>query len=348
MKTDAHPPFELTPPPRPEGGKPPQRHDQSRHDRSTVLARGIFTLERQDGLDTVHKHKVDGVEYLVHYRGPQTLGPEELRVFHAVAAAGLLNHRASYGKRTINPADQTGIVQRLELKGEHDVQVTEYRTSLRQLAAFAGMSTRGDSLNGIFRSLQKLTEVTVWTYTLAPIDCDDRSARKHTISTREGDMTFRATHVEASRLINQTILNGTESLRLSINPRETLALLGRGSNFTIVSMAEVRKLGSKTATILHSRLCGWIDPGRSRKVSRDRLEAYIYGNRLPIGNKDAQMARERNNRRMGINRAIADLVDAGWQIAQVRERMYLIKRPITSKPISLDEIRALDPPRKAD
>ncbi|WP_434057944.1 replication protein C, IncQ-type [Acinetobacter pseudolwoffii] len=39
---------------------------------------------------------------------------------------------------------------------------------------------------------------------------------------------------------------------------------------------EVRALDSETARLLHQRLCGWIDPGKTGKASIDTLCGYVW------------------------------------------------------------------------
>lgn len=41
-------------------------------------------------------------------------------------------------------------------------------------------------------------------------------------------------------------------------------------------MAEVRVLQTDPARLMHQRLCGWIDPGKSGRVELDTLCGYVW------------------------------------------------------------------------
>ncbi|HEI4743469.1 TPA: replication protein C, partial [Escherichia coli] len=57
-------------------------------------------------------------------------------------------------------------------------------------------------------------------------------------------------------------------LYVALNPLIAQAVMGGGQHVRI-SMDEVRALDSETARLLHQRLCGWIDPGKTGKASID-------------------------------------------------------------------------------
>ncbi|MCV5886457.1 replication protein C, IncQ-type, partial [Escherichia coli] len=55
-------------------------------------------------------------------------------------------------------------------------------------------------------------------------------------------------------------------LYVALNPLIAQAVMGGGQHVRI-SMDEVRALDSETARLLHQRLCGWIDPGKTGKAA---------------------------------------------------------------------------------
>ncbi|MDF5474199.1 replication protein C, IncQ-type, partial [Vibrio parahaemolyticus] len=64
-------------------------------------------------------------------------------------------------------------------------------------------------------------------------------------------------------------------LYVALNPLIAQAVMGGGQHVRI-SMDEVRALDSETARLLHQRLCGWIDPGKTGKASIDTLCGYVW------------------------------------------------------------------------
>jgi len=292
-----------------------------RHDRSNMLARGVFTLHPKEKLDAWNIH--DGGTVLVNFRGPETLQPEDLRVIHAVAAAGFAEYRARNGAKLVSPKDERGVVARLELKGDRDVEVTDYQTSLRELAEVAGMDRGGDGLTAIFKSLQRITEVTVWTYVEAPPGTPSHLTKKVEIEVYGETRILRCSSVESSRLLHAITLKGNGGLRIALNPRETVALLGQGRNFTEIDMREVQKIRGDGTALLHARMCAFIDHGSSKIISLHRLEEYVYGDILAINANPSDL----KVRRRMITRSLSELERIGWVVMKVKDS-WRITRPI--------------------
>jgi hypothetical protein len=295
-----------------------------RHDRSALLAQGVFTYYPINRLDAWHLHSDDTV--WVNFRGPQTLQPQDLRVLHAVAATGYSQYRAKNGATIVPVGASRPVVSRLELKADRDVQVTEYQTSLRELAEQAGMGTGARNLAATFRSLQRLSEVTVWTYTRAEPNVPQHMTKKVEVEVGGERYALRCTSVESSRLLYAVSLRGgprERDLNISLNPRETAELLGLGRNFTIISLDEARQLGNAAATLLHARFCAFIDPGKSRTIAMETMLQYVYGDMLDT-NHDVRTIRTREQ---NIRRALEDLNKAGWSIVARANACWKVTRP---------------------
>jgi hypothetical protein len=289
-----------------------------------MLAEGeLFTLRRMPGLDAIHTHTSTRTKrwYLVHFVGPYTLTPDDLRVFHAIAAISRQTGKARAGLITINPRDSKAVVHHPDLQGDGAVELTRYRTSLRQIAECAGMGTNGPSLKAIFDCIRNLTNVTVWTY-VGPLPGE--KAKETVIKTKMRPIPIQYVRVQSSRLIYSTALDSSDTLEITLNPRETMAVLGTSDNYTAVSMNEVRNLRYDAGRLLHARLCGWIDPGCTRKIGRERIEECLFPQPIP---DDATAPRERNRRAIYTRRALEDLANIGWRIRKAPRNAYLITRP---------------------
>jgi hypothetical protein len=290
-----------------------------------MLAHGVFSLDPQQGLDAWAFHQ--GNKVWVNFRGPQTLLPDDMKVLHAVAAAGYVDYRAKNGRRVITADQNQGLASLLSLETDGAAVVTRYETSLRELAEFAGMGQGSDRLMATWNSLKRLAEVSVWTYTLASPDTPNHLTKKLQVTIGRGanayTETLRCSSVVKSGFLHSMRLEGNGGLQILLNPRQAVELLGEGRNYTIISMPEVRQIRSGATSLLHGRLCAFIDPGKRCVVSMVRMQEYVWGEALD-GNADV---RDVKYRRRVLNRCLADLQELGWMIEVRRKDSWMIQRP---------------------
>lgn len=109
-----------------------------------------------------------------------------------------------------------------------------------------------------------------------------------------------------------------ECLYVALNPLIAQAVMGGGQHVRI-SMDEVRALDSETARLLHQRLCGWIDPGKTGKASIDTLCGYVW----PSEASGSTMRK----RRQRVREALPELVALGWTVTEFAAGKYDITRP---------------------
>lgn len=81
----------------------------------------------------------------------------------------------------------------------------------------------------------------------------------------------------------------------------------------------MRALDSETARLLHQRLCGWIDPGKTGKASIDTLCGYVW----PSEASGSTMRK----RRQRVREALPELVALGWTVTEFAAGKYDITRP---------------------
>ena len=113
-------------------------------------------------------------------------------------------------------------------------------------------------------------------------------------------------------------------LYVALNPRITEAILGRRA-FTRIDMYEVRSLKSDCATLIHQRLCGWIDVGITRAVTMETLIGYVWPN-SDGEYVQAEPSTERNYRQR-IKQALGELRSVGWDIDEYVKGKFNISRP---------------------
>ncbi|HHZ1064596.1 TPA: replication protein C, IncQ-type [Haemophilus influenzae] len=70
---------------------------------------------------------------------------------------------------------------------------------------------------------------------------------------------------------------------------------------------------------MRRRLCGWIDPGKTGKVTIDTLCSYVW----PSEASGSTMRKRRQRVRM----ALPELVALGWTVAEFAAGKYDITRP---------------------
>src|SRR5574340_859835 len=107
-------------------------------------------------------------------------------------------------------------------------------------------------------------------------------------------------------------------LYVALNPLIAQAVMGGGQHVRI-SMDEVRALDSEAARLLHQRLCGWIDPGKTGKASIDTLCGYVW----PSEASGSTMRK----RRQRVREALPELVALGWTVTEFAAGKYDITRP---------------------
>lgn len=82
---------------------------------------------------------------------------------------------------------------------------------------------------------------------------------------------------------------------------------------------QVRALKSDAARLIHQRLCGWIDPGESGRVTIDVLCSYVW----PDEASPATMRK----RRQKVRKALEELKGIGWTVKEYAKGKYKITRP---------------------
>ncbi|WP_373871736.1 replication protein C, IncQ-type, partial [Aeromonas caviae] len=107
-------------------------------------------------------------------------------------------------------------------------------------------------------------------------------------------------------------------LFVALNPRLAEAVMGERPH-TRIDMGEVRALQTDPARLMHQRLCGWIDPGKSGRVELDTLCGYAWPEQA---NPEAM-----KKRRQTARKALAELAAVGWTVSEYAKGKWEVKRP---------------------
>jgi len=283
-----------------------KKHDLThvRHDPAHCLAPGLFrSLKKGE-----RKHRKLDVTYSfgenesMRFVGFEPLGADDMRFLQAIVAFGGPNGILL----TVEPDTDTGRQLRLFLEPkfeaiEQDALVV--RESLPKLLSEIGLTDGGDNIAALKASLLRMSNVTV--------------------------LITKGNKQAAFHLMSHAFSGDDGRLWVALNPRIAEAVLGRRS-FTRICMTEIRGLKTDPARLMHQRLCGWIDPGKSGKVEIDTLCGYVW----PDESSNPNTAK---TRRLAVRRALDELATVGWTVSEYARGKWELKRPKeSSKPHAPD------------
>ncbi len=265
----------------------------ARHDSAHCLAPGLFrSLKKGDRkrlkLDVPYEY---GIDKRIEFSGPEPLGADDLRVLQGLVAMA--------GPRglVLSPAPNTEARQQLRLFLEPKWEAVQQdamvvKGSYRALAREIGYANPDDT-KPVRECIERLWKVSIIA----------QSGKK-----RQG-----------FRLLSEYATDEQDGkLYVALNPLIARAVIGGGQHVRI-SMNEVRALQTDPARLMHQRLCGWINPGKSRVVELDRLCSYVWPDEI---NGNA-MKRRRSTAR----RALTELVRVGWKVEEYDKGKLKISRP---------------------
>lgn len=265
----------------------------ARHDPTHCLAPGLFrSLKRGDRkklkLDVTY-HYGEGEQ--ARFVGFEPLDAGDMRLLQGLIALGGPNGIIL----TADPKGDMGQQLRLFLEPKFDAAEQDglvVRESISKLLTEIGLTDGGDNIKSIKASLFRMSNITVG------VTKGAKQASFHLMSYAFDDADGR--------------------LFVALNPRIAEAILGRRPHARI-EMAEVRKLETDPARLMHQRLCGWIDPGKSGKAEIDTLCGYVWPD---MANDEAM-----KKRRQTARKALSELVAAGWTISEYAKGKFEIGRP---------------------
>lgn len=271
-----------------------------RHDPAHCLAPGLFrSLKRGERkrlkLDVTYTHGEDSIRFW----GPEPLGVDDLRILQGLVAMAAISGDGGRGIVLRNETEsEVGQQLRLllDLKWdavEKDAMVA--KGSFRQLARELGYADDGGSQFKTIRdSIERLWAVSV-------------------IVERNGQR-------QGFRILSDYVSDDREGkLFVSLNPRLAEAVMGERPH-TRLDMTEVRALQTDSARLIHQRLSGWIDAGKSGRVELDTLCNYVW----PDETKNPNTLKKR---RQTARKALTELISVGWTVHEYAKGKWEIRRP---------------------
>lgn len=266
----------------------------ARHDPAHCLAPGLFrSLKRGDRkrfkLDVTYEY---GENESMRFVGFEPLGADDMRLLQGIVALGGPNGILL----TPEPETSTGRQLRLFLDPRFEAIEQDglvVRESLPKLLRETGLTDSGDNIKALKASLLRMSNVTV--------------------------LVVKGTRQASFHLMSHAFDEADGRLWIAINPRIAEAILGRRP-YTRIDMAEVRALQTDPARLLHQRLCGWIDSGRTGRIELDTLCSYIW----PDGSTNPNTIK---TRRQTARRALAELAALGWKLEEYAKHKWEIRRP---------------------
>jgi len=265
----------------------------ARHDPAHCLAPGLFrSLKKGDRkrlkLDVAYDF---GAGERVEFSGPEPLGADDLRILQGLIAMA--------GPKGIvlspDPETESGRHLRLILEPKWDAVFDDalvVKGSYGALAREIGYANPGDT-KPIRECIERLWKVSI----IAQVGSKRRGYR----------LLSEYTSDEASG-----------ALHVALNPRIAQVVVG-GRRYAHIDLAEVRALRTDPARLIHQRLCGWIDVGKSGKAEIDTLCGYIW--------PDEASPEATKKRRQAARRAVLELGEVGWEVSEYARGKWEIKRP---------------------
>ena len=279
----------------------------ARHDPAHCLAPGLFRSLKRGERKRSKLHVVydygDGKR--VEFSGPEPLGADDLRILQGLVAMAGPNGLVL----SPEPKTEAGRQLRLFLEPKWDAVSADalvVKGSYRALAREIGYANVEDT-RPIRECIERLWKVSIVA----------QNGRK-----RQG-----------FRLLSEYASDEHEGkLFVALNPLIAYAVMG--GRHVYIDMDEVRALRTDPASLIHQRLCGWIDPGKSGRIEIDTLCNYI---RPDQANDEAM-----KKRRQVARKALAELAALGWTVIEYVPGKWEIGRPKANHLIcSKNKIKAI-------
>lgn len=272
------------------------KHDLThvRHDPSHCLTPGLFrSLQRgerkRSKLDVAYEFG-DGKR--IEFSGPEPLGADDLRILQGlVALAGPNGLVLSSEPQTEEGKELRKALETKWQAAKDDALVV--KGSYRGLAREIGYANPDDT-KPIRESIERLWKVSIIL----------QQGKK-----RQG-----------FRLLSEYASDEKDGhLYVALNPLIANAVLGASQHIRI-SMDEVRALKSDPARLVHQRLCGWIDPSKTRRIEIESVCDYIW----PDATSNPSTIKKR---RQTARKALLELETLGWHVTEYARGKFEITRP---------------------
>ena len=288
----------------------PTLPEYAAHDPDCVLAPGLFR-SLPPGKDA-RKHRLE-VNYVagkrrVQFLSPDLLGADDMRVMQGLMAVAMGWEDEDWLKIDApdGPYGEQFALQFEAKDAMYNQIALRVEGSFASVARAVGLDPNaGGTIKGVRESLRRLAALTVF------VEDDGWGGSCHFLSFAWSDKLRRP--------------GSAGGLAVALNPRlADMALYGRegGGKYVRIDMREVRALRSSAARLIHQRLCGWIDAGKTGKVKLDTLCGYVWPERV-------KTTRGMEKRRRTVRRALTELrnLPRPWTATEYVRGKFEITRP---------------------
>lgn len=269
------------------------------HDPACCLAPGLFrSLKRgerkKQKLDITYNYGRDTIRFW----GPEPLCALEMRVMQGLVAMAAVAGDSGRGIMLFRGTESKSgraLRRSLDLRWEsQEADAMVVQCSFRQLAREIGADGGGSQIKFIRGCLERLFSVYII------VESDGKRHGFRLLATYYSD-------------------ENTEKLCVALNPRLAQAIIGERP-YTRISMDEVRQLRSAPASLIHQRLCGWVDCGKTGRATLDTLCGYVW--------PDTATPEAMKKRRQSVRRALAEIAAlSGWVVNEYAKCKFEINRP---------------------
>lgn len=299
------------------------------------LLDGLFSAarrqDRKQMLELVRRNE-DVSEYATVIKeikavSPYTLGPSELRVLQGLMAEAARTASKSWDERSFrleaprNPHEAL-LASQFEAKSSEGFKpALQIETTLRQLARAVGFEPdAGGTIESLKQSLRRLAHTSV----------EIRKVDRYLVWKKNEPVykTERKETICSLISVHWSETGSRSRLHVAVSPAlAEVALIAvtpdlRGKYFRIV-LEEVRQLHNHgLARLLHHRLCGYIDAGKTNSVRLSTLDSNLW--RKPAPTPNAAKWRRRQ-----IRAALGRLMSLRepWKVEEPKRHLFQITRP---------------------
>ena len=266
-----------------------------RHDRAHCLAPGLFrSLKRGERKNSKLDVKYEfGEKDYVRFIGFEPLGADDLRLLQGLVALGGPDGIILTTEPSADMPKQLRLLLEPKLDAVHQNGLAVH-TRLGTLMAEIGYEKSGDKRQQIIESLRRISNVTV--------------------------IAHKGNREASYKILSYAFDEEDGRLFVALNPRLTEAIIGNAP-YARIEMNEIRALKSDPARLMHQRLCGWIDQGKSGNTEIETLCGYVWPD-------PAKTPSTERWRRHEVKKAITELSAIGWEIKEYANGKYKISRPV--------------------
>lgn len=267
----------------------------ARHDPAHCLAKGLFRSLRKGErkklkLNVTYDHGAQQIRFV----GFEPLGADDLRYLQGLVAlggpGGVILEPEPESEESPKAHLRLFLEPKLEATGMDALAV---RSTISHLLHEVGLSRSGQNIEAMRESLCRMANVTV-------------IVRK---GAREASF----------KLLSYGFDEDTGELLVALNPRLCGAILGTSKKYVHIELAEVRRLASDPARLIHQRLCAWVDVGKTGDVKMETLIEYVWPDAATNPNT-------MKSRKSVVRRALAELRALAWSVDEYASGKFTIQR----------------------